>query len=163
MSQIPQLLLKRASELEQWCNATSLVKEAVFQELVKQGMDENVAKGVSDELEPSYMDLWSKLLTDPNASYMSIPLDADELRKVAAYIEDLEKSAEEAKMAPKLPLLDKVASLGISREEAMKLETPSLEKIASMAKDSNAVTDFGVAAGSSISASRDPMLDFLLG
>jgi hypothetical protein len=156
--------MKRASELESWCNASNLIKESVFQELVKQGMDENVAKGVSDEMEPSYMDLWSKLLTEPNGSYMDIPLDADELRKVASYIEELEKAAEEVELAPRQPLIEKMARLGISREEALNLKTPSLEKIASMAgSDNDAVTDFGVAANRSGAANRDPMLDFLLG
>ncbi len=162
MSRIPELLIKKAEQIEELKNLGPMVKQALFEELVKQGMDENVAKGVADEMEPSYMELWSKLLTEPNGSYMDIPLDADELRKVAEYIEYLEKKAQEADAAPKKPLIEKLASAGFSPEEVEKLGVPTLEKIASTAGLDSAPREYG-APSSVPSAGGDPLLQFLMG
>lgn len=162
MSLIPELLIKKAEQLEELRGMGSKVKEALFGELVKRGMDENVAKGVSDEMEPSYMDMWSKLLTEPNGSYMDIPLDADELRKVAEYIEYLEKNAQEALDAPKRPLIEKLASAGYNPKDVEKLEVPTLEKIASAAGSDQRPHEYG--SPSNIpSSGADAFTKFLLG
>ncbi len=166
MSQIPQMLLEKAAEMESWNKSSDLVKEALVQELIKQGMEEDVAHGVSDEMEPSYMDLWHRILTDPNGSYMNIPLDADQLRKVAEYIEDLEHKVEEvektASLGPKKELLDKLAGLGLSPEQLEQLETPTLEKIASLQNHQNSPKEMGTPLGISKAGAPDPFTQFLL-
>ena len=157
-SKVASLLREKAAEYKAVHDAREMAKQAAVDELKAAGVDENVAKGMAEEATPSYMDMWDKILKDPNRSYMSDPLaNFQLLHKTADYIEDLEK---ELSRGTNTELMSKLASLGLSPEELEVVSSETLEKIASLKADQS-YREPGTAAGMDISVA-DPFVQFCL-
>ena len=162
MSSIPNLLRKHAESFKSLADAEVLVKEAAVKELVKAGMNEDVASGVVDAAKPSYMELWQSLMDKPNESYMKQPLAYFELlNKKAEYIEDLE--AKLLQTPEREQIFTKLAESGLDAAEIETLkglDAGMIEKIASLTSGSP-LKELGRGEGQP-TTELDPLYQFMI-
>lgn len=155
MSNIPNLLRKQAEELRGTTSDPDLVKQAALAEMIELGMEKSAAEGLID----GYLE-FNPISVDTDMS------KAEELEKLATYIEGLEAELEEARSQVKIEKTDlapltKLSEAGFTDNELQSLRgvpEETLTKLASLAQEP---WELGQGSGMAHTSS-DPFLEFLL-